>query len=415
MNVFWDKGGFCSMYEKWKTAFLTITTLFLTFSLVLHPQAALQSSIRGLNMWWEVVFPSLLPFFIVAELLISIGVVKFIGVLLEPLMRPLFRVPGIGGFVWAMGMASGFPAGAKLSARLRQSNQLTQIEAERLVSFTNSSNPLFIFGAVSIGFFNNPKLGFILAAAHYISNFTVGLLMRFYGDNKPYIKHASPVQKRPLQHAFSILHETRLQEKRPIGKLLADAIISSIQTLLMIGGFIILFSVFNKMITVFQITATLSFIMQHILSFFQLSTHFSIPILSGLFEMTLGSKMISQTNDTTILEQAMITSFILAFSGLSIQAQVASILADTDIRFKPYFFARIIQSILAPIYTFIFWGPLYEKSHSFSPNQQDIPVFLSNYSSALTNTWELLLHYGPIFTLLCLYLYVILLFLRTIR
>lgn len=354
MNVFWDKGGFCSMYEKWKTAFLTITTLFLTFSLVLHPQAALQSSIRGLNMWWEVVFPSLLPFFIVAELLISIGVVKFIGVLLEPLMRPLFRVPGIGGFVWAMGMASGFPAGAKLSARLRQSNQLTQIEAERLVSFTNSSNPLFIFGAVSIGFFNNPKLGFILAAAHYISNFTVGLLMRFYGDNKPYIKRASPVQRRLLQHAFSILHETRLQEKRPIGKLLGDAIISSIQTLLMIGGFIILFSVLNKMITIFQITATLNFIMQHILSFFQLSTHFSIPILSGLFEMTLGSKMISQTNGTTILEQAMITSFILAFSGLSIQAQVASILADTDIRFKPYFFARIIQSILAPIYTFIF-------------------------------------------------------------
>ena len=55
---------------------------------------------------------SCIPFtftvFIIAELLISIGVVKFIGVILEPLMRPLFRVPGIGGFVWAMGMASGF-------------------------------------------------------------------------------------------------------------------------------------------------------------------------------------------------------------------------------------------------------------------------------------------------------------------
>ena len=47
--------------------------------------------------------------------------------------------------------------------------------------------------------------------------------------------------------------------KRPIGKLLGDAIVSSIQTLLMIGGFIILFSVLNKMITVFHITAALSF------------------------------------------------------------------------------------------------------------------------------------------------------------
>ncbi|OON61605.1 sporulation integral membrane protein YlbJ, partial [Klebsiella pneumoniae] len=243
------------MYEKWKTAFLTISTLFLTFSLVLHPQAALQASIRGLNIWWEVVFPSLLPFFIIAELLISIGVVKFIGVILEPLMRPLFRVPGIGGFVWAMGMASGFPAGAKLSARLRKSNQLTQIEAERLVSFTNSSNPLFIFGAVSIGFFNNPKLGIVLAAAHYVSNFAVGLLMRFYGNNNSSTHDKHATKKRPFQNPFSILHETRMQEKRPIGKLLGDAIVSSIQTLLMIGGFIILFSVLNKMITVFHITA----------------------------------------------------------------------------------------------------------------------------------------------------------------
>lgn len=413
MNVFWDKGGFTYMYEKWKTAFLTISTLFLTFSLVLHPQAALQASIRGLNIWWEVVFPSLLPFFIIAELLISIGVVKFIGVILEPLMRPLFRVPGIGGFVWAMGMASGFPAGAKLSARLRKSNQLTQIEAERLVSFTNSSNPLFIFGAVSIGFFNNPKLGIVLAAAHYVSNFAVGLLMRFYGNNNSSTHDKHATKKRHFQNPFSILHETRMQEKRAIGKLLGDAIVSSIQTLLMIGGFIILFSVLNKMITVFHITAALSFIMQHILSFFQLTTEFSIPILSGIFEMTLGSQMISQITETPLLQQAMVTSFILAFSGLSIQAQVASILAETDIRFKPYFFARIIQSILAPIFTFIFWKPFYEKVSSFSPMQKDIPVFLSNHSSILHEIWTSFVHYGPIFTLFCLYVYVILLFFRS--
>ena len=110
-----------------------------------------------------------------------------------------------------MGMASGFPAGAKLSARLRKSNLLTQIEAERLVSFTNSSNPLFIFGAVSIGF-NNPKLGIILAAAHYFSNFAVGLIMRFTAII-PLTKLIHTLQKTSLSKPFLILHETRLQEK----------------------------------------------------------------------------------------------------------------------------------------------------------------------------------------------------------
>ena len=216
--------------------------------------------------------------------------------------------------------------------------------------------------------------------------------------------------KTPFSKPFFNPTRDTYARKRPIGKLLGDAIISSIQTLLMIGGFIILFSVLNKMITVFHITAALSFIMQHILSFFQLTTEFSIPILSGIFEMTLGSQMISQITETPLLQQAMVTSFILAFSGLSIQAQVASILAETDIRFKPYFFARIIQSILAPIFTFIFWKPFYEKVSSFSPMQKDLPVFLSNHSSILHDIWTSFVHYGPIFTLFCLYVYVILLF-----
>ena len=44
----------------------------------------------------------------------GMGVVHFIGVLMEPLMRPLFNVPGTGAFVLAMGIASGYPLGAAL-------------------------------------------------------------------------------------------------------------------------------------------------------------------------------------------------------------------------------------------------------------------------------------------------------------
>src|SRR5690606_33001895 len=149
---------------------------------------------------------------------------------------PMFRVPGVGGFVWAMSMASGSPSGAKLTARLRKDGQLTKIEAERLASFTNSSNPLFIFGAVAVGFFHNPKLGIILALSHYLGIISVGLIMRFYGAKK---EQSIEVQQKKfsLTTAFHALHETRVKDDRPIGKLLGDAVSSSIQTLLMIGGF----------------------------------------------------------------------------------------------------------------------------------------------------------------------------------
>src|SRR5690625_3965995 len=150
-------GGLRRLNQKLKTVLLATITISITYLLMKFPSQALEASIRGLNMWWEIVFPSLLPFFITAELLISFGVVHFLGVLFEPIMRPLFKVPGVGSFGWIMGMASGYPTGAKIAVRLREEGQVTKQEAERLISFTNASSPLFLFGAVSIGFFHDTK------------------------------------------------------------------------------------------------------------------------------------------------------------------------------------------------------------------------------------------------------------------
>ncbi|OIJ17978.1 sporulation integral membrane protein YlbJ [Anaerobacillus alkalidiazotrophicus] len=377
-------------------------------SLMAFPKESLEASIRGLTMWWDVVFPSLLPFFIVSEFLIGFGVVSFIGSLLEPLMRPLFRVPGVGGFVWAMGLASGYPAGAKLTARLRQENKLTAIEAERLVSFTNSSNPLFIFGAIAVGFFKNPALGILLAISHYLGNFCVGLLMRFHGRSKEKKITKQTANKHPLRTAFHLLHQERLKDGRPIGKILGDAVQSSVSTLLMIGGFIILFSVLNQLLSLLDITAFLSIFITVIFTFFQLPSELSLPFISGIFEITLGSQMSSQTTQATLFQQVVVTSFILAFSGFSVQAQVASILAETDIRFKPFFIARLFHGTFAAFFTVMLWETLYVNQQA-KLDSHAIPVFLQTETySSLNKGWELIVQYGSLFTLFMLMVYILL-------
>ncbi|MBW8348652.1 sporulation integral membrane protein YlbJ [Bacillus sp. IITD106] len=393
--------------SKMKTIFLAAGVTIMAISMILFPEESFRASLRGLHMWWEIVFPSLFPFFVISELLIGFGVVKFMGVLLEPLMRPLFRVPGVGGFAWAMGMATGFPAGAKLSARLRQEGQLSRVEAERLVSFTNSSSPLFIFGAVSVGFFDNPGLGIFLAIAHYLGNFLVGLCMRFYGKKEP----RKYRQRRSLwmifSQALSSLHRTRLKNKKPIGKLLGDAILSSIQTLLMIGGFIILFSVINKLLYQLNITLLLANITEYVLISFHLPKELGVPIIAGIFEITLGSQMTSQVNEAILMHQAIITSFILGFSGFSVQAQVASILAETDIRFKPFFIARILHGFLAAGITFILWKPFAEK-FQIASGHNAIPVILQEHDLWWENTLNLFVKLGPIITIISLLIYMFL-------
>lgn len=390
-----------------KTLALAFIATMFAGSLIAFPQQAFDASIRGLTMWWEIVFPSLLPFFIISEMLIGFGVVTFIGVLLEPFMRPLFRVPGVGGFVWAMGMASGYPSGAKLTARLRIEGQLSKIEAERLVSFTNSSNPLFIFGAVSVGFFHNPKLGVILALSHYAGNLCVGLLMRWHGSTSG----DNSISKRSsmsIKEALRALHRTRLKEKRPFGKLLGDAVISSIQTLLMIGGFIILFSVLNKLLYHMNITGFLADGLKSLLLILGLPEKLSIPFISGLFEITLGSQMTSQVAEASLMQQAIITSFILAFSGFSVQAQVASILAETDIRFLPFFTARLVHGCLAGIFTMLIWKPIYEGEKFNDYPANTLPVMNLGQSSWLNEIYEMMTTIGPLITIFGISIYVLL-------
>lgn len=391
--------------SKSKTVLLATSVTMMAVGLIIFPQESFEASKGGLNIWWTIVFPSLLPFLIFSELLISFGVVRFIGVMLEPFMRPLFRVPGVGGFVWAMGLASGFPAGAKFTVRLRQEEQLTRIEAERLVCFTNSSNPLFLFVAVAVGFFHNPHLGIILALSHYLGNICVGIIMRFYRW-KEEKSHAKVLTKLPsIRQAFSQMHRTRIKETRPFGSLLGDAVLSSIQTLLMIGGFIILFSVVNKLLFHMNITGLLASGVGGILHIFNFPDSLSLPFISGMFEMTLGSKLTSTVEEATLFQQTVMTSFILAFNGFSIQAQVASIIAATDIRFTPFFLARIAHGLLASIITILLWEPFYKgKMYSGSP----INAFPVSGSGEHANSlYQSMLDIGPILTLVFLILYII--------
>ncbi|MBO8155353.1 MAG: sporulation integral membrane protein YlbJ [Bacillaceae bacterium] len=400
------------MKAFFKSALLALSAFILAISLIKYPDQSLEASIRGLNLWLEIVFPSLLPFFITAELLIAFGVVKFLGILCEPFMRPLFNVPGAGSFVWAMGMASGYPSGAKLTARLRQENHLTRVEAERLVSFTNASNPLFIIGAISVGFFHDPGLGALLAVSHYLGNFLVGICMRFYGVRRGE-ETEKPGTNFSITKAFQALHQTRINDRRPIGKILGDAVLSSLQTLFMIGGFIIIFSVINKLMFLIGITPIISKGLNVLLSLVHLPESLSIPFIAGLFEITLGSQMTAQSENVELLKQAVLISFILAFNGFSVQAQVASILADTDIRFIPYFFARIIHGFFASFLCMILYEPLY--LNKVKTNLHEVPVDATPVPESF---WYTGLSYvqdiGPVVSIMAIFTGVIILLKRRV-
>ena len=337
------------------TYFLAILTVTITLAMVIYPKESFDSAMMGLNLWWDVVFPALLPFFILTEILMGLGVVHFIGVLLEPLMRPLFNVPGVGAFALSMGLASGYPMDAVITCKFRKSQLCTATEAERLLAFTNTADPLFMFGAVAVGMFGMPELGVIFALTHYLSSFAVGIIYRYHGYFKEvsnYKDETALLKGNIIIRAFRALHDARRKDNRSLGELLGDSVKTSMNTIILIGGFIILFSVFLKIVSVIGLTGFLAKMFGGLLSMVGFDESLALPLVNGLFEMDLGTLAASQAN-APLVEKVTIASAIIAWSGLSVHGQVASIVIESGIRMAPYMVARLLHAVLAAIFTIL--------------------------------------------------------------
>lgn len=334
-----------------------LTVIVIALSMILLPEPSFKAAERGLGVWWEVVLPALLPFFIAAELMMGTGTVHFMGVLMEPVMRPVFNVPGAGSFTLAMGLASGYPLGAALSARLMEDNLATKTEAERLMCFCNTSDPLFMTGAVAVGMFKRTDLALIIVAAHYLSALTIGVAMRFWRAETdrtplPEVDDNAFV----LRRAYRAMKKAQSEDPRAFGELLGDAVKKSINTLLVILGFIVLFSVIFEILKLAGTSAALSRLLTRIVPESILPASLHDALISGIFEITIGTSLASAAQ-ASLVSRAAICSAIIAWSGLSVHAQVAAVIQPSGMSVWPYTMSRALQGVLAAIYTVFLMKP----------------------------------------------------------
>lgn len=340
------------------TLFALLACLLL-FMMLVYPAEGVRAALKGISIWWDILFPALFPFFVISELMLGFGIVHFFGTLLDPLMRPVFRVPGIGGFVMAMGFASGYPVGSRLTAQLWDERMVNREEGERLVSFTTTSDPIFLIGAVAVGFFHDVSLAVILAAAHYGTAVLVGVIMRFHGKGRCSPTPGNKEGGSLLLRSFQAMHEARLRDGRPIGTMLGQAIRSSFQLIFVIGGLVVFFSVVLEMLSIGRILNLVDASFGGILQLFGFPAPLSEAIVNGMFEVTLGAKAAGgAAAGIPLVYKAAVGAFVLSWAGLSVHAQVISLLHSTDIRYTPFLFARLLHGVLSAAAVVLLWEPL---------------------------------------------------------
>lgn len=358
---------------------LLVTTI--TLSMIFYPKEAVDAAKAGVDTWFNIVFPALLPFFIGAELLVGLGVVRFMGVLLEPVIRPLFNVPGEASFVFAMSITSGYPVGVKLTSKLREQGIVSRAEAQRMVSFCSTSGPLFLIGAVSIGMFHSPQLGMTISVAHYLGAIATGLLFRFYHYEKR-SSLESFIGKGLFSRAFREMSATYKNNDKSFGILMGEAVKNSIETMLAVGGFIIIFSVIIRILQLTGIIQWLSATFAIPLSLFGLHQNLHPAFISGIFEITTGCKLASEIQNISFLQQAIFTTMIISWSGLSIHAQSISLLSKTDIQTNIYVFSKCLHALLSSGMVFLIF-PLVTAASRHAI----LPVFLYMPEASPFKNW----------------------------
>ncbi len=326
-----------------KKLFIPTCICLFTMFLLIFSNANLSSAKTGLALWANSVVPSLLPFFIATELLGYTNVISILGKLLNKFMRPIFNVPGEGAFPFIMGIISGYPMGAKIVSNLKSQGICTTEEAERLLAFTNNSGPLFIIGTVGVGLFKDTSTGILLFITHILACLTVGFLFRFWKSSKRFeTKAGSPLSSHTTVSISNL------------GEVLASSIMSAINTIFLIGGFIVLFSVIISILENSGILDGLAHLIYPILNIFKIPVSYADGIFTGILELTNGVCNISSIANKSISTNIIICAFLLGFGGISIMLQILSITSKAKISIKPYIIGKLLQGIFAAIYTYIF-------------------------------------------------------------
>lgn len=320
---------------------LPIIFCIFTCCLLIFSSQNLSAAKTGIYLWADSVLPALLPFFIATELLSYTYIIPILGKLLNKIMRPLFNVPGEGSFAFIMGIISGYPVGAKIVTTFREKNICTKEEGERLLAFTNNSGPLFIVGTVGISLIGDIKIGILLLITHILACITVGLLFRFWKTNS-FRYSESSTNFIPQTVTFSNL-----------GEILRISIMNSINTVVMIGGFVVLFSVIISILQNTGLNSLLASIFSPIFAVFHIPHDFFSGIITGIIELTNGVKDIAQIPIRNLNITIIIAAFLLGFGGISILLQVFSIISKSDVSIKPYILGKVLHGIFAAFYTFL--------------------------------------------------------------
>lgn len=303
------------MKRKYQELLAVLIILFLYLGIFINPSLIIESGISSINIFKTKLFPSIFPFFVLASLLLELGLATKISIKLNPLIRKIFHVEGNSSFIILVSLISGFPSGSKYIVESLKTKSISKDTANYLLTFTHFANPLFVLGTCGL-ILNSISLAYKILIIQILSNLILGIIIR------------------PKEIISSRI--TNNHQNKSFLEALPKAINDAIKVLLFMLGSITFFMFFSKLLT-----TTLS-----------LNPFFN-TILTGLLDMTSGISLVNTIDTTNYIKGLLVLTFI-TFGSFSVHLQVLNNIKEVDIDYKYFFLGRIIQTSIASLLYILF-------------------------------------------------------------
>ncbi len=301
---------------------ILITTLFIL--MLIMPKAVFNGAAEGLLLWYQVVFPTLFPFMLITGLLMATGGLNLISRIFSGLFRRIFRVSDNGTFAVLAGFLCGYPMGAKVTADLMRSGRISFQEGCYLLSFCNNTSPVFILNFIVWKTFGREDMAFPTLVILILSPMTLSFLFRkFYLKGQNFFPCPDIGKKSYSRLDFSTLD---------------TCMMNSFESIVKVGGYIILFSVLITLLDELP------------------GNHPLILAVSPLLEVTNGIIMLNTSIDNFFLCYPAVLA-LTSFGGLCSVAQTQCMLQGTGIKILPYIAEKLAAagaaSLMAAVYLYI--------------------------------------------------------------
>ncbi len=307
---------------------------FLFFALLIfiitNPSCSLKATQYALSLWYTQVLPTLFPFILISNILISFDALHYLTFFIKPIFKHLLHLSANGCFALIIGLFCGYPMGAKIVSDLYFNKKIEKNEACYLLTFINNASPAFIISFVINNFFpRKMSIAFII----YTTTFIIAYITHFFLFRKNAIT-TQPTDRNSFEKTLSSESSTvSAKDNTSIlpsstSRIIDMAISNTFETVLKLAGYIILFTLFSSIVSQFHFLP--SIIRELVILYLEITsgiTHINAIPLDYNYKFAL-------------------TVSATAFGGLSCLMQSISFIKEANLPLKYLIIGKIISGLL---------------------------------------------------------------------